>query len=269
MKEIAIEDIKTISFDILCDVHDFCVEHGICYSLSYGTLLGAIRHKGFIPWDDDIDIMMPRPDYERFCETYNSEKGFRCLCAQKDRYWSAYARVCDMERTIVESPAPMGEKPNGVWIDLFPVDGAEDDELLWYRHAKDAKEKLNELLLHRFRVKLLRGNLISKCKYLVYYLMGKCRVEEITMQYVSLCKRIPYGKTFYVCDYTGCHHDLPKRHSISLFDEFVMKEFEGKQFCVIGGYDQFLRNCYGDYMELPPVEKRVYLHSAHKYFWKK
>ena len=70
MREMALKEIQQVSLDILKDVHQFCINNGIHYSLCYGTLLGAIRHNGFIPWDDDIDIMMPRPDYDRFVNTY-------------------------------------------------------------------------------------------------------------------------------------------------------------------------------------------------------
>ncbi len=75
MKELTLSDVKAVSLDILKDVHEFCIAHDIKYSLAYGTLIGAIRHKGFIPWDDDIDIVMPRPDFERFFKEYKSEKG--------------------------------------------------------------------------------------------------------------------------------------------------------------------------------------------------
>ena len=69
MKELTNQDIKDVSLDILNTIHSFCTKNNIQYSLGYGTLLGAIRHKGFIPWDDDVDVLMPRPDFEKFCKT--------------------------------------------------------------------------------------------------------------------------------------------------------------------------------------------------------
>ena len=267
MKELTLEEIKNISLEILQDVHAFCVKNDIHYSLASGTLLGAIRHKGFIPWDDDIDIHMPRSDYERFCEIYKSEK-YQCLCAQKGGYWSAYARVCDMTDTVVVSPAPMGVKPNGVWIDLFPIDGAEEDEKTFQEHSKEAKARYDDLISRRFIKKLWFGGIRSKCKYIKAYLKGRCSVEKATEDYVACCKRIPYGSTSYVAGYSACVTMNPRRHRIELFKHFILTEFEGRKFYIIEGYDQNLRNIYGDYMQLPPKEKRVHGHSAHKYYWK-
>lgn len=268
MKEVDIKDIKKISFEILCDVHDFCVKHDIHYSLSYGTLLGAIRHKGFIPWDDDIDIMMPRADYEKFCKMYESKNGYQCVCAQKGGYWSAYARICDTDRTIVHSPAPMGSTPNGVWIDLFVIDGAEEDKELFNKHAQEAKQNYADLLSQRFMLNLAHGSFISKLKFLIFRLIWKSCVKQKTWQYIDCCRRVPYGSTSYVSDFSCVFRALPKRHNVSIFDKYILREFEGEKFCVIADYDSFLTNIYGNYMQSPPVEERVPYHSAHKYFWK-
>lgn len=102
MKEMTLKEIQAVSLEILKDVHMFCLKNDIKYTLQGGTLLGAIRHNGFIPWDEDIDIAMPRPDYERFCQTYASENGYKLICRHNSECYVMYARVCEMEKTLVK-----------------------------------------------------------------------------------------------------------------------------------------------------------------------
>ena len=96
MKEMTLQDMHSFCLDIAKEVHRFCIENGIKYSLGYGSLLGAVRHKGYIPWDDDIDFLIPRPDYDIFCQTFKSAK---YKLATPDNAYIAYARVYDNERT--------------------------------------------------------------------------------------------------------------------------------------------------------------------------
>lgn len=269
MKELTIEEIKSISLEILQDVHDFCVANGIHYSLSSGTLLGAIRHKGFIPWDDDIDILMPRPDYEQFCKTYHSSKGYRLFCAQNDDYWSAFARVCEMEKSLVISKWPMGRVTTGMWIDVMPIDGAEADMMVFEQHAEEAYRRYRDVIERRkIKKRWMVNDLVCKLSYIKQTILGNCSVHRAALKYIDCCKRIPFGSTAYVSNYSGCATIKPRRHNLNAFQEFELAQFENREYYIIKGYDHYLRNVYGDdYMELPPLEKR-YSHSVHKYYWK-
>ena len=268
MKEITVEEIRGICLDIMQDVHEFCSHNGIRYSLGCGSLIGAVRHKGFIPWDDDIDILMPRPDYEQFCNTYFSTKGFECMCYSKGNYWSAYARVCDTKRTYVHSPFPMGLEPLGVWIDVLPIDGAEDDDEIFFHHAKEAVKRYNRLKgLRKYGI-LLKGGILIRCVYYIYSFLRRENINKETEQYIDCCKRVQYGTTRYAAIYTVPLLGAPRHHLYEAFQEFMLVPFEDKSFFIIKGFDHYLSNIYGDYMKLPSEEKRVPVHDLHEYYWK-
>lgn len=129
MKEMTLKEMQNFELDILKDFHEFCVSNNIRYSLDGGTLIGAIRHKGFIPWDDDIDVVLPRPDYEKLCSLYQSEK-YRLKCFQNDKNcYLGFARIYDFKYTTFDTRYPWCKDKNvGLWIDIFPADGAPDNE---------------------------------------------------------------------------------------------------------------------------------------------
>ena len=150
MKELSLKELQGCCLEILKDVDAFCRTNEINYSLAYGSLLGAVRHKGFIPWDDDLDIVMPRKDYERFCREYRSGN-FRLICQDNTPdCFIPFARVTDFTRTESRTYAPwMGSMQNpGVWIDVFPLDYAPDDEsenLAVYKLSRVILEYNNKL----------------------------------------------------------------------------------------------------------------------------
>ena len=131
MKQINIEEIRKLQISILLYVHEFCKKNNIRYSLSGGTLLGAVRHKGYIPWDDDIDIMMPRPDYERFVNEFNENRKdveYKVICSYNDsQFFQPFAKVVNTKTFLKETyKRPVAQM--GVYIDVFPIDGLPNDE---------------------------------------------------------------------------------------------------------------------------------------------
>ena len=128
MKKIEdIQELRQIQMGILDEVHQFCEQHGLRYFLSSGTLIGAVRHRGYIPWDDDIDIYMPRQDYEQFLLTYTDAKGiYRAINpATEPHYYYTFAKVVDQRTRMVEKETEGYEI--GVYLDIFPVDYVTDN----------------------------------------------------------------------------------------------------------------------------------------------
>ena len=276
MREMTTREIQMVSLDILKDVHEFCEENNIKYTLQGGTLLGAIRHKGFIPWDDDIDIAMPRPDYDKFIHTYNNESGRYKLFSReiqelKDKVFMSYARVCDMESTLVDcKKSPWTTIPTGVWIDIFPLDGIEDSIVQGEKRVNKHYNlwklciKKRTLLVSYSSCTSIHEKAILFLKHVIYRFIP----NDIFEKHIKLCREIPFGSTKHYCMYAFPGYKIRERHSIDVLDKVQLESFEDVYFYIMRGYKEALQEKFGDYMKLPPMELRVPGHGFFTYFWK-
>lgn len=275
MTALSTQEIQQLSLEILEDVHQFCKKNSIKYSLAYGSLIGAIRHKGFIPWDDDIDIFMPRPDYERFCQTYQSDK-FKLICESDPDYYLNYGRVYDYQKTVVETQLPFARKyDGGLWIDVFPMDGADEDHDKFI--AKMQKLQRCWYLQLRYRNALgpvqniVRApNLKDFCILLTLKLFypKRKKLREINDYLRREAREYGFGETSRWSDFCCINVKDNNYHLVEEFANVVETEFEGHRFYILEGYDNVLRRRYGDYMKLPPENQRVSRHGHLKFFWK-
>jgi lipopolysaccharide cholinephosphotransferase len=256
-----INELRNIQMGILDDVHRFCQEQGLTYSLSSGTLIGAVRHQGYIPWDDDIDIYMPRNDYEVFVKTYQSATGYHRVInpAAEPHYYYTFAKVVDQRTRMVEDEVEGYEI--GVFIDVFPIDYVSDD-------AKE-RERIfrKKYLLYKIRrCKLSQSNplrvngalpLRSRVGYLCYK-YWPMTVAQLNRKIRRLIVRD--NPTHHLCNMTEAG---PRKDAAFPADDFaatVEMLFEGKKYMVMEGYDEYLTQTYGDYMTLPPEDQRVTHH---------
>ena len=246
-----VKGMQEVVFAILCDIDDFCRSNHIRYYLSGGTCLGAIRHKGFIPWDDDGDIMMPRPDYERFLKEFASafpEKYGVASLQTDDEWYRPAARVWD-KRTHLE-PTKYREKSIGIFVDLFPVDGLPKGRLaqrLLYSRIKI----LNAVRYTTIRQGFWEGERYRLVKRIMALLTRKMDTRKIALKMDSLSKRYPFDQSEEVGAVLACHYgkkETIKRECMSRSRSVL---FEGRKFPVPAGYDQYLTNLYGDYMTIP------------------
>lgn len=267
MKKIEIEELKQLQLEILKDVHLFCRNNNITYYIAYGTLLGAVRHRGYIPWDDDIDIMMPRDDYVKFLKSFNGASSYLTVCAPEVNrsYYASYANVFDNRTILVEPHLSHRGVDLGVKIDVFPLDVVPDDETEYKRIVKNVA--LWNKFLGAKRNKLSKTKVRYRWKHFLLFLISLpftyAYLQKKVMEKASSLRGI---ETKYLDNLV--YNIYPyKRFEKEWFGEAVDVEFEGLKFNAPSNYDSYLRRLYGDYMQLPPVEKRVTHHDFDAY-WK-
>lgn len=269
MKQLQLKDIQKVSLDILKDVHEFCISTGINYSLAYGTMLGAIRHKGFIPWDDDVDIVMPRPDYERFKKTFKSGRG-NVLVTEENSY-IAFSRVCDTQKTKAgKSLWPWTKLDVGLWIDVFPLDAIVENQQQFSNqiHRLEplfAKQlKARNALVHPSRSFGLVQNVKQLVKNTLYCNLD---VRKINQSIENNARKMEWGEST-VCSQLVCGSTTREYYDKSWITKTTLMPFEDSEFCVATGWHELLAAYYGDYMRIPPVEEREQHTSYIKFYWK-
>lgn len=283
MKELSIDDMKSIELNILKDVANFCDENNIRYYLCGGTLLGAVRHQGFIPWDDDMDIAMPRPDYEKFLKTYNHQnQRYEVNGIENNHSWHfTFARVEDKCTVLYEKTLKKKYWKRHVFVDVFPLDGIPDDpkdenrfmreqDLLGIitnasafgfhssRHYSDSK-KANVSLRNFCRTVL---------KYFAILLFSGVNTQKVIRRVNQNSKKYEYGKTKSVGITVSVWNRHFEQSSTASFAQRTKFKFEDGEFWGPKGYDEYLTKTYGDYMTPPPQKNQVTHHSFKAYLIK-
>ena len=245
-----------VEVEILKEVDAFCKKNQITYFLYGGTLLGSIRHKGFIPWDDDIDIGMPRNDYEKFLQLFPHEKTnkYYVQALETDiNYWNGFAKVRKSNTLLLEERIKDLKINKEISIDIFPFDSVKGNS---YDDIK------------------IRSNLIRILKDTINYKRGTRKFKECHYKYIVFFMRVFSVKFLYKLEYKLMTKDRYKEtsHLVSFTSEFPTRieyyptaavlpvqkgNFENLKFNIVNDYDTFLTINYGNYMELPPKEKRV------------
>ena len=273
MKEMTLRELQLFSLEILKDVHHFCIENGIDYSMVDGSLIGVARHKGFIPWDDDIDIIMRRPDYDRFCKTYRSDR-FLLKCKENDPdYLLAFARVYDNKKTSLSTDTPWCQGEAGVSIDVLPADAVADDMASFGRYYDVCRKVWVRSCMARTALSPIDWsstfpNILKHLAKKVLFLNG-ILADYYVRKVVSRSKAMRWGESHYWGQLTTMNDRIKGHHRIETFTHTVLCPFEDMEVCVMNGYEEYLSDNYKNYMELPPVEKRV-PHSLERttYYWK-
>lgn len=268
-REITLEELKIIQVNILKEIDKFCNENGLRYFLFSGTLLGAVRHKGYIPWDDDIDICMPRKDYDVFFQTFNKSRDDNLIAINHrnmKEYYLASGKVIDNATEMIEETN--FKIPIGVYVDVFPMDNipSSDVKLLMLNKRITPYRKLLQLKTITYRqgralwknVILCVGNILMK-PIRVSWLVKK--IDKLAMKYQNdyTCNRM--------ADIAIFTYGLREVFLKEDFEQYIKLEFEGELYNAPIHYERVLASMYGDYMQLPSEDKRVRHHKFLAY-WK-
>jgi len=272
MINITLKQIKKLQLDMLLYIKEVCDENHLRFYLAYGTLLGAVRHGGYIPWDDDIDIMMPRKDYEKLIEIEKQKHNsvYKIVSYEtEDNYTLPFPKMIDT-RTILRQSYHLNEKVElGIYIDIFLLDGAGNT----VQEVKKKREESISLIKKWYRSVMVydlekNNQIIYLARWLKNYVYRKRGVRY----YLSEQKRCNSKIAFDTSKFVGvlCYNKNLKQENIWASEVFKYGKklmFENTEYSVPYGYEEILKSIYKDYMQLPPKEERV---SDHVYeaFWR-
>ena len=238
---------------LLQRVHSICVENCIRYTMMGGTLIGAVRHQGFIPWDDDIDIGMPYEDYKKFIEVVTSHK-YEGLAfgipGKTEDYYQVFVKVFDTTTTLKENNRTKS-KPKGIFIDIFPLTYVGNTKCEIFFNVRKFRFWRDVLTRKDFH---LREGWFILVEW-IYILLGKFLSADLSLNRISVhYEKLALKKTLMMADLDGNNKGIVPAY---LFDEFALYDFEGHQFYGMKHADEYLQRVFGDYMKLPPENQRT------------
>ena len=252
-KKLDIDEIKEVELGVMDYIHNICREKGINYSLAYGSLLGAVRHRGFIPWDDDLDIALKRDEYDKLYQAILEDNNsiYKVVSWENDsRYPYPFYRVYD-SRTVYENNYIQNDIELGICVDVFPFDD-----------YKDVNKEITKLdMYRRLSVYTLYGirNKEAGIKNIVRYLMlvaFRLTRVKIWNKKLNDCSKAPVNSEY--IDYLMESKKYSTKIDAKALDEVIECKFEDRVYNIPKDYDHILTTIYGeDYMEIPPLEKRI------------
>ena len=260
-KQITLQEMQQYVSNILKEFDLFCNKNGLTYYVGYGTLLGAIRHNGFIPWDDDIDIMMPRSDYEKLMRlsSLDAKGRFEIVSNKNRKNWPyPFAKCVDNYTELEETNFNSGKI--GAYIDVFPLDGLPSGNIQRKMHM--AYLYFLHYMLITLQKRDLKGSskLKTIVKHAVYPITKTIGIERMVSKIEKIGKKNSFDNADYVASQMICVYGTRECVRREYYKTRIRHAFGDFEVWIPSGYDGILKSLYNDYMKLPPKKKRITHH---------
>lgn len=254
-----------IQIDLLVKLIDVCKQNELRVWVCFGTLLGAIRHKGFIPWDDDIDVFMPREDYNKLLNlsrnTFSSPYFLQSPYSDPE-YFRSFARLRNSNTSVVEDPAYPYPRPynSGMYIDIFPLDGMSLP--MWTLKKRDFYVRFQSIIGHAYSININPNPILRSISTVLHWPFIPYSPRRV-FQHIG---RIASKQSWNEASKVGLMVKIPYQLDKNIFDKVDFEDtiwlpFEHIKVPIPNGYKNILRVTYGDYMKFPPKEKRGCWHK--------
>lgn len=266
LRQLNTGETKQLMLEMLEFTHRFCQEHDIRYFLYFGTLLGAVRHKGYIPWDDDMDICMTRTEYERFAKVFNADPSqrYRLLSVHDKGYYLTFSKIIDTHTVLIEPARP--HYPLGVYIDLYIIDnlGETREQAKRFSHYVSAHIVVQRVFSH-LKWSQRKGFVGFLCRA-ASFCLSLFLNENALLQWIdrAASRHASDRLSEYVGAVTASRYNERQILRGEWFADTVLLPFEGKQFCAPVDYDHVLKTIYVDYWELPSEASRNSHHEGNR-----
>lgn len=265
MQEMSLAEIRQVETDILQHFKTYCEKNNLSYFLSNGTLLGAVKYKGFIPWDDDIDVFVPRESYDRLIKEYKDTDRFKLFSHEREKgFLYPFAKLCDTT-TIKKEENIYSKTQLGLDIDIFPLDVWGED----LHGAQQLEKEITANIKKLFFLKCEKATSVNPIKRMVkniVLIIGRPHITKTVKKIINLSTQNISKEN---CRFKGCvswcMYGEKEIIPAQVFDKTVQVEFEKVNYCAPAGYEIYLKSLYGDYKSDPPLEKQVTHHLYKAY----